>query len=244
MANERNPPWSRDELILALELFFRHRPNELSQTHPEIVKLSQTLNRLPIHSHRPDAERFRNGNGVYMKLSNFLRFDPDYGGAGLSRGGKAEEQVWNDFVGNREELRRIAHAITVGLDEAPIESQPPSDDGEESFHEGQVLYRMHRYRERNSSLVQRVKLRAVERGLLACEVCDFDFGKMYGAIGQGFIECHHTVPVSEYEPGQVTRAGDLALVCSNCHRMLHRVRPWLTVEQLRVRIRTSATNCP
>jgi 5-methylcytosine-specific restriction enzyme A len=102
----RNPPWSREELILALDLYLRHHatgPND-----PEVVALSETLNRLRIHRDRPDSERFRNPNGVYMKLQNFRRLDPKYPGVGLTRGNKLEEVVWREFFGEPRKLRETA----------------------------------------------------------------------------------------------------------------------------------------
>jgi putative restriction endonuclease len=71
-----------------------------------------------------------------------------------------------------------------------------------------------------------------KHGRLFCEACKFDFEKKYGSIGNGFIEVHHTIPVSELKRGAKTRIADLALVCSNCHRILHRRRPWLTIPAL------------
>ncbi len=107
------------------------------------------------------------------------------------------------------------------------------EEDEESFPEGRLLYRLHRVRERSASLVSRAKERTKRReGRLVCQACGFDFERVYGVLGADFIECHHTVPVSELRSGQVTRLDDLALVCSNCHRMLHRRRPWLTLGQL------------
>ena len=67
---------------------------------------------------------------------------------------------------------------------------------------------------------------------LKCNVCNFDFYETYGELGKGFIECHQTIPVSEYVNSRNTNAKDLVLVCSNCHRMLHRRRPWLTIDEL------------
>jgi 5-methylcytosine-specific restriction protein A len=46
----KNPVWTRDELILALELYLRRHPNTISQAHPDVVELSETLNSLPIHA--------------------------------------------------------------------------------------------------------------------------------------------------------------------------------------------------
>jgi 5-methylcytosine-specific restriction protein A len=74
-------------------------------------------------------------------------------------------------------------------------------------------------------------------GRLTCEGCDFDFADTYGERGKGYMEVHHTRPVHEIRPGQVTRLADLALVCANCHRMIHARRPWLKLEELRPLIR-------
>jgi putative restriction endonuclease len=60
-----------------------------------------------------------------------------------------------------------------------------------------------------------------------------DFEKKYGERGKDFIEAHHTIPVSEMVPGQNTKVEDIALVCSNCHKILHRTRPWLSMKRLK-----------
>ncbi len=101
------------------------------------------------------------------------------------------------------------------------------------FPEGQTYERLHLARERNRTLIRLAKESAKKRGRLLCQVCDFDFAKRYGSFGEGYIDAHHTVPVSELTPGTPTRLEDIALVCANCHRMLHRRRPWLRMNQLR-----------
>jgi 5-methylcytosine-specific restriction protein A len=112
------------------------------------------------------------------------------------------------------------------------------EDEEETFPEGRVLFRLHRARERNRNLVKRAKVLAMQQhGRLFCCVCQFEFVARYGAIGEGFIECHHTRPLSELAAETVTRLSDLALVCSNCHRMIHRKRPWLTIQRLAALLR-------
>src|SRR6185437_8335632 len=98
----RNPPWEHDELILALDLYFRH--GQLDDTDREVIDLSAVLNSLPLHLDRPDASRFRNPNGVAMKLANFAALDPAYPGAGLRAGGRRDREVWDRFSGNRDEL--------------------------------------------------------------------------------------------------------------------------------------------
>jgi hypothetical protein len=56
-----------------------------------------------------------------------------------------------------------------------------------------------------------------------CMVCGFNFGKRYGERGEGFIEVHHLKPIAAR--GKATGTSpkkDMIVVCSNCHRMIHR----------------------
>lgn len=79
------------------------------------------------------------------------------------------------------------------------------------------------------------RLDAIKCHGLACVVCGFDFGKIYGEIGRGFIEVHHVDPLS-WAGGEreVCPQTDLVPVCSNCHRMLHRYADHvLSVEELK-----------
>lgn len=110
---ERNPPWSRDELILALELYLRYRGRLPGASNPEVIELSALLNRMATRLAKSDATRFRNPNGVAKKLGNFSRFDPEYtagGRVGLWRGAKAEEEVWQTFAADLSWLARAAVA--------------------------------------------------------------------------------------------------------------------------------------
>lgn len=232
----RNPKWNRDELILALHLYKQINPALISSKNPDIIALSNLLNSLPIHARSNRDVKFRNANGVSMKLSNFLRFDPNYDGVGLQRGAKLEDEVWNEFADEPQRLEATASAIQAV---APLVS-PPADDidfdieQEDEFPEGRVLTLSHKRRERNPKASKEKKRSVMERmGVLECEVCSFDFQVAYGDIGYGFAECHHRIPLSELTSSRITRLEDLSIVCANCHRMLHRIRPWKTIEELR-----------
>lgn len=228
------PDWTRDELILALELYFREPSARGSKSHPGVIELSRVLNMLPIHSKNELEEDFRNPNGVGMKLSNYLRFDPSYRGAGLKRGSHLEEEVWNTFASDLIRLKATATAIRETLKTSNMGSIEIVDIDEPEAPEGRVLTRIHQVKERNAALVRKKKQEVMSTtGRLACEVCGFDFQEAYGEHGYGFAECHHTKPISELSPGEKTRASDLAIVCANCHRMLHRGREWPSVSQLK-----------
>jgi 5-methylcytosine-specific restriction protein A len=67
-----------------------------------------------------------------------------------------------------------------------------------------------------------------------CQGCGFDFEKMYGPIAAGFIEVHHVVPVSQLGEGYlVNPVKDLVPLCANCHAVVHRTDPPLSIEELK-----------
>lgn len=109
------------------------------------------------------------------------------------------------------------------------------DSGRETvFPEGREVERQHNERERHPAVIRLAKERfKYKHGRLFCQICAFDFCKEYGSIGYDYIEAHHTAPLADSRGAQKTRIADIAMVCANCHRMLHRRRPWLTMDQLR-----------
>ena len=76
----RNPKWSRDELILALDFYLEHRPSLPDKNTSQLQELSKTLNKLMNKLGHTGNNKYRNPNGVYMKLMNFLPFDSTYSG--------------------------------------------------------------------------------------------------------------------------------------------------------------------
>lgn len=85
---------------------------------------------------------------------------------------------------------------------------------------------------------------------LACSVCSFDFSAVYGERGKGYIEIHHEKPIFQYEKQDTAKFLEQALqnvapVCSNCHRMIHREKnapmPVKELRQLVERVRTHSS---
>ncbi len=101
-----------------------------------------------------------------------------------------------------------------------------------SGFEGDRRLRMHLEIERRSDVAEKKKKAVLRVGRrLTCEVCDFDFRERYGQRGEGYCEVHHIRPLSTRRASTKTKLTDLAIVCSNCHRMLHRGKV-LSVAQL------------
>lgn len=75
--------------------------------------------------------------------------------------------------------------------------------------------------------------RCIEHYGCKCFVCGFDFEKVYGELGKGFIEVHHIVPISQRGGNYlVDPIRDLRPLCSNCHSMIHRNNETLSIDRL------------
>ncbi|TAJ67530.1 HNH endonuclease [Brevundimonas sp.] len=94
--------------------------------------------------------------------------------------------------------------------------------------EGRRRLRVHLARERSRSLIKVFK---ASLPTFACEACGTNMGDIYGPLGEGYIEAHHRVPVASLKDGEKTRVADLAALCPNCHRMIHR-NDLMSVEDL------------
>jgi predicted HNH restriction endonuclease len=117
--SHRNPPWSRNELILALDLYLRFRRALPGKESPEVAELSTFLGKMGRASGMTEDVTYRNANGVYMKMMNFRRFDSDYtveGKVGLTRGNKEEESIWAEFANEPSRLAAAVAAIRAGVE--------------------------------------------------------------------------------------------------------------------------------
>jgi 5-methylcytosine-specific restriction protein A len=221
----QNPDWTWDEHVLALELYITNREHLPGKTHPKVLALSDLLNRLGERKGLRNTSTFRNANGVSMKIQNFKRWDPlyqDQGLSGLKGGSGGEQPVWAKYSADPAELTVAASVIRLAIEDLEVDLIR-LDDEDEDAEEGALKLRVHYARERIPKLAAKKKAQVLERhGALRCEVCAFDFRAVYGALGNGYIEAHHTRPVAKLTAGERTKVSDLALVCANCHRMLHR----------------------
>jgi predicted HNH restriction endonuclease len=123
------------------------------------------------------------------------------------RGGSAGKCKFGRW-GNRHQ----STSNTLGREECP---HPAPTDIETR------KYAFHRKIERNRTAAKQAKKFHGTR----CQACDLDFAERYGAIGKGFIEAHHLKPIATLEEGMAVTydvAADFAVLCANCHRMIHR----------------------
>lgn len=163
------------------------------------------------------------------------RFESMYGSLQTRTSLPSGDILLDDFL---QDLLSLADFRKTADDLSTAFSQKEN----EVFPEGRRIERLHKARERSSRLVALAKEKHSRSngGKLPCEVCGFDFREKYGDRGTHFIEAHHKVPLKRLDKikSRKTRVKDLAMVCANCHRMLHR-NPLASVEDLRRTLRTS-----
>lgn len=100
---------------------------------------------------------------------------------------------------------------------------------DDAYQEGGDRLSHHKRRERSSKLVKAFKNQLKD---YSCVICGFSFEEFYGSLGKEYIEAHHLVPVSLLSEATKVSISDLAAVCSNCHRMLHRTKEPISVNEL------------
>jgi 5-methylcytosine-specific restriction protein A len=227
----RDSSWKRDELILALEVYMRHRRSLPSAAHPDVINLSNELESFgEIAS--GGVPTSRSPGDVESELERLACLDssaPSYDPTVVD---EDEKEVWARFSGDEALLVRVSASIRAAIQRYGKGLLNAEFDGAEAA-EGKVLTCLHQLRERDLELLTELKAKALrDTGALRCEACEFDFFKRYGERGNGFIESHYKGDLSSVEEETEVSVSDFALVCSNCHRMIHVRRPWLTFHQL------------
>jgi len=125
-----------------------------------------------------------------------------------------EEKISPSFV--RKITTKTKWLIRATTEALKIDS---ISKGKKSILENGKIWQEHYRRERSKILADNVKI----RDGFQCIVCDFNFTNKYGVYGNGFAEAHHIIALSKIKRKVKTTEDDLITVCSNCHRMLHRM---------------------
>jgi 5-methylcytosine-specific restriction protein A len=131
------------------------------------------------------------------------------------------------------DLRRFVQLYFVLVSREPqlFERADAEEDESNLGDEDLRILREHKRVERNRKLAHRAKL---VHGYV-CKACGFDFQAKYGSIGKEFIEAHHLTPLAELKGQKLTLDPntDFTVLCSNCHRMIHRTTLVHSVEEFR-----------
>jgi len=223
-----NPNWTRDEVILALELY-HSCPGQLpGPTNDRVRELSAVLRAFPHHSDAARRESFRNPDGVAFKLQNLRSVAT---GSGLKNTSKIDREVWEEFGDKPARILELGNLIRQSI--AIIDNLPPPED-EAEFSEGKSATKVHIRRERSGKLRMELIALRLKQGGLSCDLCATDGSKIDPVMRVSMFECHHIIPLSVVGETK-TKVKDMALLCANCHRLLHRAiakrKQWLSIEE-------------
>ena len=108
MAERKN--WTREETILAFDLYCKVPFSKISKTNEKIIDLAKVIGRTP--------------SAVGLKMANLARFDKELQSrdvSGMSHGSKLDEEIWNEFCNNWEELSYQAQIILANRKQTTVE---------------------------------------------------------------------------------------------------------------------------
>lgn len=121
------------------------------------------------------------------------------------------------------------------IEEKPIDNLDKHSNEEVIWIENLTKFRFHKRIERNKHLSLKVK----EIHGYKCQACNFNFEEQYGEIGKNFIEAHHKIPISNLDKTKIALdpLKDFLVLFSNCHCMIHRIKPIPSLEEFQNKIK-------
>lgn len=207
-----------------VEVFQKYQMHELSialwgeANFPHIFFFETKLISLTWHTFKEDigyASNFRPSGNVYRVRSDRL-------------------EKFNGVEGYLNRVSPQSDKYQEQQDSKISKSRVGEITQQEEYTEGSRMSTESGFFNRNHNLVKSAKAFYGD----TCQACNFNYQKKYGELGLGYIECHHLNPLSErpeseWDENIKTSIEDVTVLCANCHRMIHRRRPALTVEELK-----------
>ena len=212
-----NASFTRDEAILALDVFYSAEDNRVASDSKEMDELSRLLRRLPIHQAEKQNPDFRSSSGITNQLNLFRR--------SLNTGkkhpnvGKLFFDVAFEYENKLNELHDTAQAIRRNEEYFLITYGAASEN--DVFPEGILLSHLHR----------KIEVQVASRISHSdcCAICNMKPELYYQPCGS-LLQLHLLVPPALLDGGKKYGADSFITVCPTCHAALHAYRPWLTRE--------------
>lgn len=223
--------WTRAELAIIVEALHENEWTWIRATSTKALDLSELLRNRLVYAEGPNDPAFRSPSSVQRKGENLRTSREGYVGK-RTRGSALDLEILTDFARDSTGVLAEAAAARKWFEGSSAYRLPATEDDELAVLEGELGMRYHLVRERSRGLRAKKIASVLAAGSpVACEICGFDFSQTYGPRGKGYIEVHHIRPLHESGSTRTTLA-DLALVCANCHRVIHR-HPWITPAALK-----------
>lgn len=122
--------WTRDELVLAINLYWKLEFGKIHEGNPEVQKFARLIGRTP--------------GSVVFKLGNFGSFDPSLqarGVGGLKNTSKLDKEIWDEFFENMEDLSFESEVLRAKYENNSVENLN-GIEGEDLPKEGKVRERL------------------------------------------------------------------------------------------------------
>ncbi len=161
-----NPNWTRDETILALDLYFDCENQIPSSNDSRVKELSELLRSFPYHAQAARKDSFRNSDGVAFKLQNLRQVAT---GKGLGNTSKMDQEIWKELGSDREKTKHLANLIRSGI--RIIEGVKEDFSEYEVFPEGRMVTETHLKRERDIRIRGKLLDKRMLEGGLTCDMC-------------------------------------------------------------------------
>ena len=145
-----------------------------------------------------------------------VKWDTDFAEFHITDLGPVQYTVWELSPQQLQKVQRLAQAAI-------------SETRKQEAIEGDLLRKESYNRSRNRALIEAKKASSDYR----CEVCGFGFREVYGPIGHQYIVAHHIDPLGGKKTPRRTTLDDIALLCANCHAMVHKGNPPPSLDRLR-----------
>lgn len=225
-----NPNWTREEVILALELYHSVGGSIPGPNDERVISLSEELRSLPYHREASKVASFRNPAGVAFKLQNLRQVA---GGQGLAHTARTDRDVWEQFGSDSPSTKDAAATIRAGL---KLAAQDETTDEDFEFAEGRAVTEAHKRIERNRTVRKKLLKSRKAANKFRCDICGADGASLPDELREAIFEAHHTRPIAVTGETK-TKLSDMALLCSNCHRLIHRLmslrKAWVPVQEAR-----------
>lgn len=221
-----------DSIVEAMQLL--DGDAHYSELYPIVKKIRQSkglsipvsfeaIVRGRIENHSSDSKQFI-GADIFVNLGK--------GHWGLRSSYKNAQTFNNNPIENQtnEMINRLQNVLF----DDEIDDLSAAEDGKQlqSLEEARLKKLHYRYEGRlKASQIKKIK---AYKGYI-CEACGMSFAKKYPGLGKDFIECHHKIPYADMKEGEARNLNvdDFMVLCSNCHKMIHRLDNPANLEQLK-----------
>ncbi len=221
--SERGARFTEEEIIV-LSYLAKYNSKKLGfNFNSEIYRILED-----IFGRKSSSSKAKYENLLYeYSINGVIKENPSNGRSGEQEGAEkpreTEKSRWEYYLDNWDESgewrSRALSILMIDHDEHNFGSE------NSDYLEGRMREKLHKVKERNGKLVRDAKAKWNNQsdGDTRCSACGFSFLSTYGELGRDYIEAHHITPFANLEEESKSKISDLAPLCANCHRMIHRL---------------------